>query len=197
MAARLSYLVWGSAPDDILTAAAARNELDTNERIATQARRLLRDARAHALTGQFYSQLLQVDDAASRSDLGDLSAFAGEETTRFVDAVIWNGAGDWKTLLTAPFSFVNGPLAQLYGISGITGDAFQMGTVPADQRRGLLTQSERPRLGARETAGIPGGRAAPLRRRFDGVASGPPSPATTSRFRRDPPPVARAGDRAG
>ena len=141
MAARLSYLVWGSAPDDILTAAAARNELDTNERIATQARRLLRDARAHALTGQFYSQLLQVDDAASRSDLGDLSAFAGEETTRFVDAVIWNGAGDWKTLLTAPFSFVNGPLAQLYGISGITGDAFQMGTVPADQRRGLLTEA--------------------------------------------------------
>jgi len=142
MAVRLSYLVWGSAPDDVLTGAAARNELDTKERIATQARRLMGDARARALTGHFYSQLLQIDDLASRTGLGDLAGPAAEESRRFLDYVIWNGgAGDWNTLLTAPFGFVNGPLAQLYGISGISGDAFQMTTLPAGQRRGFLTQA--------------------------------------------------------
>jgi len=141
MAVRLSYLVWGSAPDDILTGAAARNELDTKERIAAQARRLLGDARAHALTGHFYSRLLQIDDLASRTGLGALASSAAEESSRFLDYVIWNGAGDWNTLLTAPFSFVNGPLAQLYGISGITGDGLQMATLPAGQRRGFLTQA--------------------------------------------------------
>ena len=51
MATRLSYLLWGSAPDDALTEAAAQDRLRTKDQIGAQARRLLADptrARRHA-----------------------------------------------------------------------------------------------------------------------------------------------------
>ena len=43
LASRLSYLLWGSMPDDALFAAAAANQLDGKNAIAAQARRLLDD----------------------------------------------------------------------------------------------------------------------------------------------------------
>jgi hypothetical protein len=45
------------------------------------------------------------------------------------------------TVLTAPYTFVNGPLAEFYGITGVTGDAFQQVPVDTTKRMGLLTQA--------------------------------------------------------
>jgi hypothetical protein len=63
-----------------------------------------------------------------------------QETQLFLDDVVWKENGSLATFFTAPFTFVNGPLAQYYGISGVTGDAFVKTSLDPAQRAGLLTQ---------------------------------------------------------
>ncbi|HEY8925210.1 MAG TPA: DUF1592 domain-containing protein, partial [Polyangia bacterium] len=143
MAARLSYLLWASAPDDALTAAAAADQLKTSQQIESQARRLLADPHAHGVTRDFYSRLFRLDDIVPNGAGVDPSAIikmGAEETARFVDDAIWVEGGDLTTVLGGSFSFVNQNLAQVYGISGVTGVDFQRAALPATQRRGVLTQ---------------------------------------------------------
>ncbi len=45
IASRLSYLLWGTMPDDALFAAAEKGTLGTAEEIEAQARRMLEDPR--------------------------------------------------------------------------------------------------------------------------------------------------------
>jgi hypothetical protein len=137
MATRLSYLLWASPPDEMLAAAAASDQLKTSRQVEAQARRMLGDARAHAMTSDFYSRLFRVGEVAS----GVVPNADGiEETTRFVEDVVWSDGGDLATLLGASFSFVNESLAQTYGIHGFTGVGFQRANLPSGQRRGILTQ---------------------------------------------------------
>lgn len=142
MASRLSYLLWGSAPDDQLLQAAAVDRLKTATQIEFQARRLLLDRRAHDVTSYFYTRLFGAAYLGDRQGLdASLAASASEETVRFVDRVIWNEGGDLKSLLTAPFTFVDERLAGLYGIPGITGTDFRRVDLPPGQRKGILTQA--------------------------------------------------------
>jgi hypothetical protein len=62
-----------------------------------------------------------------------------EETKQFVDQVLRKGDGLFATLLTSPVSYLNQPLADYYGVGGVTGSAFVPVTFPAAQRTGLLT----------------------------------------------------------
>jgi hypothetical protein len=54
-----------------------------------------------------------------------------------------DGDGKLGTLLRAPYSFVNGGLARLYGVAGIaaTSTALQKVDLPVAERSGLLTQA--------------------------------------------------------
>jgi hypothetical protein len=63
------------------------------------------------------------------------------ETDKFIEEVLWKGDGKLGTLLTAPFTFMNGPLAAFYGVPGVTGDAFQQVSLDPNQRSGLLTHA--------------------------------------------------------
>jgi hypothetical protein len=141
MATRLSYLLWGAPPDDDLTEAAAQDQLRTKEQIEQQARRLLADGRAHDVTRDFYARLLRIGDLENRRSISiSVARSAGEETSRFVEHVVWTDGGNFKMLLETPFTFVDETLAQLYGIPGVVGTAFQRVSLPAQQRRGVLTQ---------------------------------------------------------
>ena len=53
---------------------------------------------------------------------------------------VWKGDAKLSTLLTAPYTFVNGPLASFYGVTGVSGDAFQK--VPAEAGTVFLAASE-------------------------------------------------------
>jgi len=148
MASRLSYLLWGSPPDATLLDAAAREELQTKGQIAAQARRLLGDPRAHDVVLQFYLQFLGVGDSGlvghefdkTRDLPADLGKLYTDETKHFLEDVTWQAPGDFHTLLTSHFTWVNEPLAKVYGLPGVTGDAFQRVAVNASQRGGVLTQ---------------------------------------------------------
>jgi hypothetical protein len=78
--------------------------------------------------------------ADRRSISSSVARSAREETTRFVDHVVWTANGDLKMLLAAPFTFADETLAQLYGIPGVMGSAFRQVSLPAQQRWGVLTQ---------------------------------------------------------
>ncbi|MBL8955902.1 MAG: DUF1592 domain-containing protein, partial [Myxococcaceae bacterium] len=61
IASRLSYTLWASQPDDALRAAADEGRLSTVEEVAAQAKRMLADAKARAVVGEFHQQWLDFD----------------------------------------------------------------------------------------------------------------------------------------
>lgn len=148
MASRLSYLFTGSMPDAELFRAARADELITNENIEKQARRLLTTSpRAKDTFRRFYDQWLELraitsmqKNAASFEGWDEsLKPLIKEESNRLVDSIVWDGSGDARLLFSADYTFVNGPLAKFYGVSGVSGDAFVRVNVDPAQRRGILT----------------------------------------------------------
>lgn len=149
LAARLSSLIWASVPDDTLLDAAADGQLETRAQVADQARRMLDDARAHGGLLGFYAQWLGLpllesatkDPAEYPTFTDELKRAMAEETRRFVEHVLWEDDARLSTLLTAPYSFVNADLAQLYGVPAPSGGGFGRVTHDEGERRGVLTQA--------------------------------------------------------
>jgi hypothetical protein len=148
VAARLSYFLWQSMPDDVLAAAADGDKLTTPDGVEAQARRMLADAKAKDAVGSFYRQIIEAeklativkDTKAYPAYTPDLAvAMAGEVDAFTADAVLRDGK--LATLMTSSKSFAAAPLAKLYGVSGVAGSAPQPVTLDASQRRGLLTQA--------------------------------------------------------
>ncbi len=145
LASRLSYLLWGSMPDQPLLDAAGAGQLTTREQLATQARRLLASDRCHYVMTDFHRQWLGLDlidgfDSVADGFSNDLRPLMRQETTQLVEAAIWQGGGKLSTLLTAPFSFMNARLASFYGVSGPSGDSFEKVALDQQERLGILTQ---------------------------------------------------------
>ena len=149
LASRLSYLLWGSMPDDALFAAAAANQLDGKDAIAAQTRRMLDDPRARAMVAGFDEQWLDTariaslqKDAASAPDFSPAIATAMKtETDMFVDDVVWSSGGSMMELFTAPRSFRNAILSTFYGASGgATGASFARVDLDPTRAAGLLTE---------------------------------------------------------
>lgn len=149
MATRLSYLLWGSAPDARLLDVAAQQQLDTPAQVKAQAEQMLQDTRARDVLRYFTNTLYGIAglDGLERSAEAfptfnlALGPLFRQETERFIEDVVWSGAGDFATLFNAPYSFVNGPLAAFYGLPGVTGDAFQRVERDPARRLGLLSHA--------------------------------------------------------
>jgi hypothetical protein len=147
LAERMSYYLWDSMPDAELFRAAGAGELSSPATLRTQATRLIGDARAAATIASFHRQWLGLDQLPSLEK--DATAYPtytpalrdamDAETAHFTDYVIRAGDGRLETLLTAPFSFVSGPLATLYGVKAGS-DPTKPTNLDATQRGGLLTQ---------------------------------------------------------
>jgi hypothetical protein len=148
VAARLSYTLWNTLPDDALFDAAAAGELRELEQVAAQARRLLADTRAQAMVAHFHDQLFDVDRFASirpaRSSFPDLpddfGAMAAQENRRFVHAVAFERRGNYAELLTSSETFANDTLAQIYELPGAFGDEFAQVHLDDTARAGIFTQ---------------------------------------------------------
>ncbi len=174
MATRLSYLLWGSTPDDGLLAAAEADELRNDEAVEAQARRLLADPRARASLERFYSILLPLsgasypalDSAEHPSFTEDIARLLPQETAAFVADLTFDSGGDFRELLTAPHTWVNGPLAAFYGIPNVTGDELRKVDVDPTQRGGLLTQASIMAATATATVTRPVARGLIVLRRF-------------------------------
>jgi len=147
VASRLSYFLWNSMPDDALFAAADTGKLGTNEEIAEQARRMLKDPRAKAAVANFHRQWFELDaleevpkDPKVYPEFTDaLRGDLAGSTAAFLDHVFWRD-GDLKTLFTAPYTFANANVAKTYGLTAPSGSGFMQ--VPTDPTKqiGILLQ---------------------------------------------------------
>lgn len=146
VASRLSYFIWGSMPDQALFDAAAAGQLATDADIATQAKRMLGDAKAKDAVTAFFREWLEIDqiaqlpkDAAAYPDYkDDLKAAMVSETETFTQSVMFDGGGKLETLLSADYSFQNQLLGKVYGSTG-SGTALSKLTLDTTKRLGLLT----------------------------------------------------------
>ena len=149
VATRLSYFFWGTTPDETLLAAAERGQLDTEEQVAAQARRLLADPRARQGVDDFFRQWLGMDQVLTEDRnvmvyprwSRALSRTMAEEGHRFVEQVVFDGSGRLDALLTSSWTVVNASLAPIYGLDpGAVGSGWQRVALDPRQRAGLLTQ---------------------------------------------------------
>ncbi|HMO64965.1 MAG TPA: DUF1592 domain-containing protein [Verrucomicrobiota bacterium] len=147
LAARLSYFLWSSLPDDELFATADRGELTKPEGLEAQVRRMLKDWRIGAFVKNFGGQWLQTrnldelepDGAAFPGWNWELREAMKRETELFLETIIREDR-PLQDLLDADFTFVNERLAKHYGLPGVTGNDFQrVKLAPESGRGGVLT----------------------------------------------------------
>jgi len=147
IAAKLSYMLWNTMPDDALFAAAEGGELGTPEGILAQAQRMLDDDRAKPMVAVFHEQLYQYDhyldlykDEIIFPDfVPEVGADMQQEAELFIEEVVFEGGG-LREILTSPFTYVNDRLAALYGLTGSYGTEFVRAELDPAQRTGFLTR---------------------------------------------------------
>ncbi len=150
LAARLSFFLWSSLPDDALIEAATRGDLRQPHLRERQVRRMLADRRSDSLVSNFASQWLQLrkldaitPDARLFPNFDDnLRQALRRETELFFESVLREDRSV-ADLVCADYSFLNERLARHYGVSHVQGSRFRRVSFAGDperQRGGLLRQ---------------------------------------------------------
>ena len=144
LASRLSFFLWGTAPDEELLKAASWGTLKTTAGLEKQVRRMLADRRSDALATRFGSQWLRLQDLDQiipdyllYPQYDDTLRDAMKKETELFFGSIVREDRSVMDLLTADYSFVNERLAKHYGIANVTGEGFQRVALPP-YRRGVL-----------------------------------------------------------
>jgi hypothetical protein len=146
MASRLSFSLWGSAPDETLLAEAAAGALGTREGVRAAALRLLEDERATALMRYVHLRLLRLLDQSLPPEEWDpdyteqIFLLMQSETAAFLDDVSSSGPGGFALLLTAPYTYLNEDLAAFYGIPDVAGPDLRKVSLAQGPYSGVLTQ---------------------------------------------------------
>jgi hypothetical protein len=144
-ASKLAYFLTGYPPDETLLTAAEAGSLSVAE-VEAHARRLVGSPAHRQLMHSFMMELLglapsTVERPEHPTYTAPIAALAQQETARFIEDVTFDGAGTFEALFSQPSTWLNGPLAQFYGVPGVSGDAFQRVQLDSTQRAGILTQS--------------------------------------------------------
>ncbi|MGE3191105.1 MAG: DUF1592 domain-containing protein, partial [Vicinamibacterales bacterium] len=148
LAARLSFFLWSSAPDEELLVAASAGRLKDPAVLEAQVRRMLADPRANALADSFAYQWLRLQTVKEADpDSGLFPNFTrnlGESMTRetkLLFEAIMREDRPILELLTADYTYVDEVLAKHYGIPNVQGATFRRVPVTDPNRFGLLGHS--------------------------------------------------------
>jgi hypothetical protein len=156
LASRLSYFLWSTMPDAELFQLAERGALRAN--LARQVKRMSEDPRAAALTANFVGQWLQVrdvdgifinaravlrqDGSGARIKLDGALRRAMRQETEMLFAHVAREDRSVLDLIDGDYTFINGRLAQLYGIKAVTGNQMRRVELPkGSPRGGVLTHA--------------------------------------------------------
>jgi hypothetical protein len=148
LASRLSYFLWSSAPDDELITIASQGKLADRAELERQVRRMLADPRSEALSANFASEWLHLQnlndvqpDAYLYPNFDkNLGHSMRRETKLFFNSIIREDRSVLD-LLTANYTFVDEILAKHYRIPNVLGTRFRRVEIPDENRRGLLGQA--------------------------------------------------------
>lgn len=152
VASRLSYLLWGSMPDDELFLAAQNDQLKTKEQVLAQATRMLDDDKARFISREFHDKYVQLTDSqkadrwtATMKSTSLFPAFVPQvtgdmimETQMLFDDVFTSG-GTFQDLFLTKTAFVTSRTAPIYGVTGNFGETPTKTTLD-DSRPGFLTR---------------------------------------------------------
>ncbi len=145
LAARLSFFLWRSIPDEELLEIASAGRLSDPAMLSSQVDRMLADRRATRFMNDFVGQWLQVRNINEQAPDGAL--FAGfndtlrkamvQETQLFFESQLREDR-PIPELLRADYTYVNEQLARHYGVDDIYGSRFRRVAWTDDRRHGLL-----------------------------------------------------------
>ena len=180
LASRLAFFLWSRPPDDELLSLAETRKLHEPAVLQAQVRRMLASPNAQSLVTSFAFQWLNVGnldvvtpDPNIFPDFDDdLRTAFKTEFKLFLSSVLL-GDHSVTDLLSADYTFVNGRLAENYGIKSIKGARFQRVVLTDSARYGLLGK------GAFLMGTSYGDRTSPVVRGayvLDRIVGSPPSP---------------------
>jgi cytochrome c553 len=149
MAARLSYFMWSTIPDDQLTRLADQGRLQDPAVLKAQVERMLDDPRARTFVDTFVGQWLGTQDVGGRvvPMLTELLAYYNPDTAADLRAepvlLFDHILGENRSLLellTADYTFLTERLVKFYQLEGkvdVHGNEFQMVKWPDNRRAGV------------------------------------------------------------
>lgn len=149
LAARLSYFLWSSMPDEELFKLADAGKLKDKATLTTQVNRLLADPKAEAFVTNFAGQWLGLREVGANPPAMDLypqydrhlEVSMVEESKAFFREILKNDLSAMN-FVGSDFVVINERLARFYGIPDVKGDQFRKVSVPKDVHRGgVVTQA--------------------------------------------------------
>ncbi|MFT7640928.1 MAG: hypothetical protein ACI9G1_002672 [Pirellulaceae bacterium] len=162
LANRMSYILWGAPPDAELMRAADNGELNKQDNIALQTKRMLTDSRAIDRSAQFIAEWFDLDRLQylrpNRKKFPNWDPALAEdmrsETIMFFKDIVWKQRRPLSELLNAQFTYVTPRLAKHYNLnSALTGDGIQrLETAAVPERGGLLTHGSLLTVGGDEAS---------------------------------------------
>ena len=189
VAARLSFLLWGTVPDDELSKAADSGQLVTKAQISAQAQRMMKSDKAKAVVASFLRYYAGIENSShwANNTTHDTSKYpvftdasyapAMAEMDAFFQDVVLKG-GTFKDLFLSSNAFVTKDTAALYGLE-TAGYETQPKRVSLDstKRPGFLTRVGFLSTFSKYDATSPILRGAFISGRVLGVNPGTPDPA--------------------
>ena len=146
LASRLSYFLWMSMPDEELFALARAGRLRDAEVLSAQVDRMLADPKSRDFVCLFLGQWLGfaslgqsfMPDTTKFPEFDDAlcQAMKAETVLVFESLLLTNGS--LLELIDSRETWLNAPLARLYGIGGVTGDQMRRVRLDDANRGGLL-----------------------------------------------------------
>jgi Protein of unknown function (DUF1592)/Protein of unknown function (DUF1588)/Protein of unknown function (DUF1595)/Protein of unknown function (DUF1585)/Protein of unknown function (DUF1587) len=148
-AARLSFLLWDSAPDQELLAAARSGAIHTEAGLKQQLNRMIESPRFEDGVRAFFTDMLELDgienlvkDPAIYPKFNQsVSDSAKEQTLKTAIDLLVRKRRDYRDLFTSNDTFINRPLASVYRIPLASSGDWAPYTFPqSSERSGILTQ---------------------------------------------------------
>ncbi len=182
LAARLSYFLWNSMPDDELFALAERGKLHDRAVLRQQVERMLKDRKAERFIVDFTDQWLDlknIDETTPDKKLYPefrliLRDSMRAETPAFLRELVEKDLSA-SNVIHSDFAMLNQRLAEHYRIPGVVGSAIRRVPLPADcGRGGVLTQAAVLKVTANGTVTSPVRRGAWVQTRIVGRPPDPP-----------------------
>ncbi len=147
MASRLSFVLWETTPDDILLDAAGAGELSTPGGVSAHAARMLGDERAKPAMQRFFSEFLRLSDLTTEFHPKDAQLFPNVSDALYASmqteqqlgiADLFQTGGNVLDLFTSRSVYMDGALADFYGVARPAGPGFSLTPLPKG-RVGYLT----------------------------------------------------------
>ncbi len=146
LASRLSYLLWATMPDAELSALADSGKLHEPAVLRAQVKRLLADKRSRALFDGFGAQWLGLgelkgktfDTAKFPQMTKEMRAAMVDEARLFFESIVRENRSA-ISFVDSDYTFLNGPLATLYGLEKtVTGPQMRKVKLTDANRGGIL-----------------------------------------------------------